>query len=233
MSIYAISDLHLSFGDNKPMDIFGVNWENHTEKIKENWIKKVKEDDLVLLPGDFSWAMYLKDTYKDFKYLNSLPGKKLLLKGNHDYWWTTLKKMREYLEENKFDDIDFIYNNSYEYDNRIIVGTRGWQDGKTSEDKRLIKRENFRLELSLKNGVKKYGDDKEIIVCMHYPPFNNYEELDMNYIKTMKKYNVSTCIYGHLHGETAHKEVKEGDINEIDFKMVSCDYTDFDLIQLK
>lgn len=148
-------------------------------------------------------------------------------------YYTSVKFPREYLEENKFDDIDFIYNNSYEYDNRIIVGTRGWQDGKTSEDKRLIKRENFRLELSLKNGVKKYGDDKKIIVCMHYPPFNNYEELDMNYIKTMKKYNVSTCIYGHLHGETAHKEVKEGDINEIDFKMVSCDYTDFDLIQLK
>ncbi len=232
MAIYAISDLHLSFGDNKPMDVFGVNWEKHTEKIRENWIKKVKENDLVLLPGDFSWAMYLKDTYKDFEYLNSLPGKKLLLKGNHDYWWTTIKKMREYLEENNFNNIDFIYNNSYEYDNKIIVGTRGWQDGKTSEDKRLIKRENFRLELSLKDGIKKYGDNKEIIVCMHYPPFKAYEELDMNYIKTMKKYNVKTCIYGHLHGETAHKEAKEGNVNGIDFKMVSCDYTEFDLIEI-
>ena len=233
MSIYAISDLHLSFGDNKPMDIFGVNWENHTEKIKENWNKKVKEDDLVLLPGDFSWAMYLKDTYKDFEYLNSLPGKKLLLKGNHDYWWTTLKKMREYLKENNFKNIDFIYNNSYMYENKIIVGTRGWQDGKTSEDRRLIKRENFRLELSLKDGIKKYGDDKEIIVCMHYPPFKAYEEQDMNYIETMKKYNVKTCIYGHLHGETAHKEVKEGEFSGIEFKMVSCDYTDFDLIKIR
>ena len=153
MSIYAISDLHLSFGDNKPMDIFGVNWENHAEKIRENWVKKVKEDDLVLLPGDFSWAMYLKDTYKDFEFLNSLPGKKLLLKGNHDYWWTTIKKMREYLVENKFENIDFVYNNSYEYKDKIIVGTRGWQDGKTAEDRRLIKRENFRLELSLKDGI--------------------------------------------------------------------------------
>ena len=98
MSIYAISDLHLSFGDNKPMDVFGEAWENHTDKIKTNWKKKVKENDLVLLPGDFSWAMYLKDTDKDFQYLNNLPGKKLLLKGNHDYWWTTLKKMREYVE---------------------------------------------------------------------------------------------------------------------------------------
>ena len=233
MSIYAISDLHLSFGDNKPMDIFGVNWENHAEKIKENWIKKVKEDDLVLLPGDFSWAMYLKDTYKDFEFLNSLPGKKLLLKGNHDYWWTTIKKMREYLEENNFKNIDFIYNNSYEFEDKIIVGTRGWQDGKTAEDRRLIKRENFRLELSLKDGLKKYGEDKEIIVCMHYPPFGSYEELEMNYIKTMKKYNVSTCIYGHLHGETAQKEAKEGNINDIKFKLVSCDYTKFDLVELK
>lgn len=232
MSIYAISDLHLSFGENKPMDIFGVNWENHTEKIKENWNEKVKQDDLVLLPGDFSWAMYLKDTYKDFEYLSSLPGKKLLLKGNHDYWWTSLKKMRGYLKENNFEGIDFIYNNSYIYDNKIIVGTRGWQDAKTSEDKKLIKRENLRLELSLQDGIKKYGDDKEIIVCMHYPPFNNYEELDMNYIKTMKKYNVTTCIYGHLHGETACKEAKEGIFNEINFKLVSCDYTEFDLIQI-
>ena len=231
MSIYAISDLHLSFEDNKPMDIFGVNWENHTEKIKENWIKKVKEDDLVLLPGDFSWAMYLKDTYKDFEYLNSLPGKKLLLKGNHDFWWTTLKKMREYLEENKFYNIDFIYNNSYEYDNKIIVGTRGWQEGKTSEDKRLIKRENFRLELSLKDGIKKYGDDKEIIVCMHYPPFNNYEENDLNFISTMKKYNVKTCIYGHLHGEVG-ESAKQGNIDGINFSLTSCDYTKFNLVRL-
>lgn len=233
MSIYAISDLHLSFGENKPMDIFGVNWENHTEKIKENWNKKIKEDDLVLLPGDFSWAMYLKDTYKDFEYLRSLPGKKLLLKGNHDYWWASLKKMREYLKENNFENIDFLYNNSYIYEDKIIVGTRGWQDAKNAEDRKIIKRENLRLELSLQDGIKKYGNDKEVIVCMHYPPFNNCEELDMNYIKTMKKYNVSTCIYGHLHGETACKEAKEGIINEMDFKLVSCDYTDFDLIQLK
>ncbi len=130
MAIYAISDLHLSFGENKPMDVFGVNWENHSEKIKKNWINKVNENDLVLLGGDFSWAMYLKDTYMDFEYLNLLPGKKILLKGNHDYWWTSLKKMREYLKENNFENIDFLYNNSYEHDGKIIVGTRGWQDRK-------------------------------------------------------------------------------------------------------
>ena len=104
--------------------------------------------------------------------------------------------------------------------------------GKTAEDRRLIKREIFRLELSIKDGVDRYGEDKDIIVCMHYPPFNSYEELDLSYINTMKKYNVKTCIYGHLHGEKAHKEVKEGTIQGIEFKMVSCDYTDFDLIKI-
>ena len=232
MSIYAISDLHLSFGDNKPMDIFGETWENHAEKIKENWIKKIKDDDLVLLPGDFSWAMYLKDTYKDFEYLNSLPGKKLLLKGNHDYWWTTLKKMRTYIEENEFENIDFIYNNSYLYDNKIIVGTRGWQDDNNKEDKKIIKRENLRLELSIKDGITKYGQDKEIIVCMHYPPFNKYEEKEMNFIQTMKKYNVTICIYGHLHGEMAHKEAKQGIIEEMNFTLTSSDYTKFDLVKI-
>ena len=232
MSIYAISDLHLSFGDNKPMDIFGSNWENHIDKIKDNWTGKITDNDLVLLPGDFSWAMYLKDTYKDFEYLNNLPGKKLLLKGNHDYWWTTLKKMRAYLSENNFEDIDFIYNNSYMYDNTIIVGTRGWQDENNKEDKKILKRENIRLELSIQDGIKKYGQEKEIIVCMHYSPFNKYEERDMSFIQTMKKYNVTTCIYGHLHGEIAHKEAKQGLIEGIDFKLVSCDYTNFNLVNI-
>lgn len=232
MAIYSISDLHLSFGNNKPMDIFGANWENHTEKIKEDWLKKVTNNDLVLLPGDFSWAMYLEDTYQDFEYLNNLPGKKLLLKGNHDYWWTTLKKMREYLEKNKFENIDFLYNNSYLFDNKIIVGTRGWQDDENAQDKKILKRENIRLELSIKDGIKKYGEDKAIIVCMHYPPFNRYEESSLNLISTMKKYNVSTCIYGHLHGEIAHKTVKEGRIQGINYKMVSCDYTNFGLIKI-
>ena len=232
MAIYAISDLHLSFGNNKPMDIFGINWENHAKKIKENWNKRVNENDLVLLPGDFSWAMYLKDTYKDFEFLNTLPGKKILLKGNHDYWWTSIKKMREYLEENDFKNIDFLHNNSYEFENKIIAGTRGWQDENNNDDKRITKRENIRLELSIKDGIEKYGDNKEIIICMHYPPFNKYEEIEFNFIETMKKYNVTKCIYGHLHGEESHKEAKEGLVNGIDFKLVSCDYTRFDLFKV-
>ncbi len=231
MSIYTISDLHLSLGMDKPMDIFGENWKKHEEKIKENWLKKVKEEDLVILPGDFSWAMYIGDAIEDFKFLNSLPGKKLLLKGNHDFWWETLTKNRRFLEDHEFKNIDFIYNNSYLYENKIITGTRGWSELEEKPEK-IIRRENIRLDLSLKDGVEKYGDDKEIIVCMHFPPFNNYEELDLNFIKTMKKYNVKKCIYGHIHGESAHKEAIQGNINGIQFVLASSDYTGFDLLKI-
>ena len=135
MSIYAISDLHLSFNTDKPMNIFG--WDDYENRIAEDWNKKVSDEDLVLLPGDFSWELRLQNTYKDFEYLSNLPGKKLLLKGNHDYWWTTLKSMRDYLKQNNYNNIDFIYNNSYEYENKIIAGTRGWNIAtETEEDKR-------------------------------------------------------------------------------------------------
>ena len=231
MAIYAISDLHLSFGKNKPMDIFGDNWKDHVEKIRLSWEEKVKDEDTVLMPGDFSWAMYLEDTYEDFKFLNNLPGKKILLKGNHDYWWTTVKKMRKYLEDNNFQNIDFLYNNSYLCDGKIIVGTRGWSEQEEKAEK-IIKRENARLELSIKDGIKKYGKDKEIIVCMHYPPFNSFEEDKLSFINTMKKYNVKTCIYGHIHGEQNHKEAIVGEYKGIDFKLVSCDFLDFKLIEL-
>ena len=162
MSIYVIADLHLSFKEPKPMHIFGNNWTDHPEKIRKNWLEKVKEEDLVVLPGDFSWAMHLEDTYEDFKYLNSLPGKKLLLKGNHDYWWTTLKKMREFLKKNNFSNIDFIYNNSYMYENTILTGTRGWAVLDSDNSKKMIKREDIRLKLAIEEGIKEYGTDKEV-----------------------------------------------------------------------
>ena len=146
MSIWAIGDLHLSFGTNKPMDIFGENWGNHWKKIKADWLNKVKENDLVILPGDFSWAMYLKDTFEDFDFINKLPGKKLLLKGNHDYWWTTLKSMRKYLEENNFSNIDFLYNNSYLFEDKIIVGTRGWQWSNSEEDIKYLLLYNIEIK---------------------------------------------------------------------------------------
>lgn len=253
MSIYAIGDLHLSLNKEKPMDIFGLKWKNHEQKIKTNWEKAVSKEDLVLLPGDFSWEMHLKDMYQDFKFLNDLPGKKLLLKGNHDYWWTTLAKMREFIEENKFSNIDFVYNNSYLFEDKIISGTRGWALNDTENGIKMNHREEERLKISLQSGLDSFGD-KEIICLMHYPPivaeednldsFNKKEKnikIDnqkniklkiSNYVQTMKEYNVKTCLYGHLHGES-HNEAFEGIIENINFKLVSSDYLDFKLYKVE
>lgn len=234
MSIYVIGDLHLSFETDKPMDIFGNNWFNHAEKIKENWIKKVSENDTVIIPGDFSWATYLEETYKDFEFLNSLPGKKILLKGNHDYWWTTVTNMNKFLKENNFENIYFLHNNSYLVEDTIITGTRGWVNSYQSPDNyKILKRENDRLKLSLNDGISKYGKDKEIITFMHYPPFYKEEvDKEIDFINTMVEYNVLKCYYGHLHADS-HKEAIEGKISGIDFKLISSDYLNFDLIKIK
>lgn len=230
MAIYVIADLHLSFSQDKPMSIFGENWEGHSEKIKNNWISKVKPEDTVVLPGDFSWAMYLQDTYKDFEYLNSLPGKKLLLKGNHDYWWTTVTNMRNFLEENKFKNIGFIYNNSYLVENKILTGTRGWNLLDTENSSKMIKRESIRLQLAIEDGIKKYGDDKEIIVFMHYPPISNTNKKS-DFLKILKQYDIKRCYYGHLHGKS-HQDAVEGIVDGIEFKLISADYLNFDVIKV-
>lgn len=230
MAIYTIADLHLSFNTNKPMNVFGINWENYEEKIKQNWIENVKEEDLVVLPGDFSWSMYLDETIKDFEFINALPGTKLLLKGNHDYWWSTVTSMRKFLKDNNIENIDFLYNNSYEFDNKIIIGTRGWALSEDQEDKRLNKRECNRLELSIQDGIKKYGEDKEIIAFMHYPPISKVY-MNTEYIEILKKYNIKRCYYGHLHAG-AIQEALEGNIDGIDFKLVSSDGVNFKLIKI-
>ena len=235
MAIFVIGDLHLSFQENKPMSIFGENWEGHEEKIRKDWIEKVKKDDLVVLPGDFSWSTYLKDTYEDFLYLNELPGKKLLLKGNHDYWWTTLTSMRKFLGENDFETIDFIYNTAYEHENYIVAGTRGWGQNEEGEDKKLLKREVARLELSLKEAVRlKKDQEKEIIVFLQYPPItqSNVQNNEMSdFIKVMKDYKIQKCYYGHLHSLSI-KDAIEGQYYDIDFKLVSADGLDFKLLKI-
>ena len=234
MAIYAIGDLHLSFNENKPMNIFGDNWEGHEEKIKKDWTQKVTDSDYVLLPGDFSWSMYLKNCYADFSYLDKLPGKKILLKGNHDYWWSTINKMREYIKKNDFKNIDFLHNNSYEVEGYIITGTKGWTQSNEQEDKRLVNRETIRLELSIKDGIQKYGENKPIIVCMHYPPVTNFNlqnQIKSPFIEIMKKYNVKTCIYGHLHS-SAINEAIQGNIDGKETKLVSADALDFKLIRI-
>ena len=240
MALYVIGDLHLSFGESKneekPMNIFGENWDNHAKKIRENWLDTVKQDDTVILAGDFSWGTYIEDTYEDFRYLNELPGKKIMLKGNHDYWWTTITSMKKYLEENNFKNIDFLHNNSFEVENKIIVGTRGWSLNDTENADKMINRESERLELSIKSAINLYGDNKEIICIMHYPPISrNYMKneylYDSKFLEIMKKYRIKRCFYGHLHGKS-HKEAIEGNVEGIEFKLISSDYLGFKLYKI-
>lgn len=233
MSLFVIADLHLSFETNKPMDIFGGNWEKHDEKIAQSWKEQVNNEDLVVLPGDFSWAMNLEDTYQDFKYLNDLPGKKLLLKGNHDYWWSTLKKMRKYLEDNKFVNIDFIQNNYYEYQNKILTGVHGWLINGREDDIKVLRREKLRLEMELESITKKYGEEKEIIVFMHYPPYEKQEEkIVYPFAEIFEKYNIKQCYYGHLHGEQTYGNIKDFEFNNVEYKLISADYLNFKLLRI-
>ena len=215
------------------MDIFGGNWEGYTDKLSEDWKNKVKPEDTVILAGDFSWATYLKDTYKDFEYINNLPGKKIMLKGNHDYWWTTINNMNTYLKENNFKNIEFLHNNSFLVENKVIVGTRGWALTDTENSSKMIKREAGRLELSIKYAKQKYGENKEIICVLHYPPLlrtrmKNEYTYDSEFLDILKKYNIKRCYYGHLHGNS-HKDAIEGNIDGIDFYLISGDYLQFNL----
>ncbi len=234
MSIYVIADLHLSFNQDKPMNIFGENWNEHTEKIKNNWIKRVKEEDYIILLGDFSWETYLPDTQKDFAYLNELPGKKILLRGNHDYWWGTLRSMQNFIKESEFENIDFLYNNSYCIENKILIGTRGWNISDNEEDSKMIKRESARLELSIQDGIQKYGIEKEMIAFFHYPPISISEVLrkeDTEFTKILKKYNIKKCYYGHLHGNS-QKDAVVQEVDGVTYTLVSADYLNFDLVKI-
>lgn len=225
MALFAISDLHLSLGTDKPMDIFSNTWKGYIEKLKKNWIETVEENDEVIIPGDISWATYLDDARNDFDFLESLPGKKIISKGNHDYWWTTAAKMKKFLIENGYKSIFFLHNNFYYYNEWAICGTRGWssnEKGVEADHEKIFLREQNRLELSLQQAVK--NGAQKIIATMHYPPFY-CEPVESGFINIMKKYSVSICVYGHLHGDFSF--ARQGMIDEIEFKFVSADYLDF------
>ncbi len=234
MSIYAISDLHLSFGTDKPMNIFGNIWEGYEEKIKTNWKEKVKDEDTVIIPGDISWGIDLKEALPDFLFINKLPGQKIFLRGNHDYYFATKTKVENFLKENNLNTLKLLHNNAFVLEEYILCGARGWgktENNDAESDKKIIAREEGRLKLSLeeglklKNELKEKGIEKEIIVALHFPPFIS------NFQKIMKEYDVKMCIYGHLHGY-GQLMIKEGIIDDIMYKMVSCDYTNFDLVKL-
>ena len=226
MAIFAISDLHLPLGVNKPMDVFGPKWSNYVERLRDNWQKIVSEDDIVIMPGDISWATYLEDSVKDFEYINSLNGRKVILKGNHDFWWSTMNKLREFLAEHSFDTIEFIHNTAVMYGDTAICGTRGWNiahENSSDEDKKIFLREKQRMILSLEEAKKKGA--KRIIAAMHYPPVERGGD-NFDFINIFKEYGVRKCIYGHLHA-AAQSYAAQGDVMGVDLALVSCDYLKF------
>lgn len=227
MALYAISDLHLAFGLNKPMDIFGSNWTNHDEKIKENWLKKINESDTVLIAGDISWSMKLDSGMEDIRWIHELPGKKVLIKGNHDYWWNSVKKLNDL-----FDDMFFIQNSYYSYEDYAICGTRGWMcpgnDKFTEHDDKIYKREKIRLELSITSAIK--DGFSKFIVMLHYPPTNDKFEESL-FTEILEKCGVEKVIYGHLHGPFNYKVLNK-EFNGIQYFLTSSDYLNFDPIKI-
>jgi predicted phosphohydrolase len=215
------------------MDVFGNRWANYMDRLKENWEAIVGPEDTVLVPGDISWATYLQNSYGDFRFIDTLPGKKIISKGNHDYWWTTINKLNKFLDENHFDTIKFLHNNTYIYEDLCICGTRGWkcpgEDSFSGEDEKVYLRELQRLRFSLEEGKK--AGKPGICVAMHYPPFNMRGE-PSDFVKIMLEYNVQICIYGHLHGE-AYRGAFTGSYEGIDFRLVSADYLAFAPVMLR
>lgn len=231
MKIFAISDLHLSVNNPKPMDIFGPTWEGYLDKIFAEWKEKVGEDDLVLLAGDFSWAMKLEDTAPDFALLENLPGKKIIIRGNHDYWWKSIRAVRAVLPK----DFYAIQNDAYKFGSYIICGTRLWnlpdEKKKQSEaDEKIYKRELIRLELTLQNAKKIQTGDEEIICMLHYPPYT-FKEEDNEVTALLEKYGVSKVVYGHIHAYCKQNLVFEK--NGIKYFLTSCDIVGNSLVEIE
>ena len=219
MSLYVIADLHLSLSEkiNKPMDIFGDNWASHDSQIRQNW--QAGENDTTVIAGDISWAMNFDELEPDFAFIDSLPGKKIILKGNHDYWWTTMKKMTAFAAD--FPSISFLHNNSYEVDGISVCGTRGWiADPDEEQDEKILLREVGRLKESLKSAK---SDEK--IVFLHYPPITAAAKCE-EILSVISEYGIKRCFYGHLHGK-AIKGAYIGEFSNTDFRLVSADFLGF------
>ncbi|MDR1132093.1 MAG: metallophosphoesterase [Oscillospiraceae bacterium] len=223
MALYAIGDLHLSLGTNKPMDIFGPKWENHTERLRAAF-SRLEPEDITVLCGDLSWGMDLEEAKEDFRFIGGLPGKKIILKGNHDYWWSTVTKTMAFFAKNGITDINILNNNCYFYGgDAAVCGTRGWfyeEETGSDHDRRILDRELLRLESSLKA-----AGDKAKYVFLHYPPkYGAYvcaEILDL-----FLKYGVRMCCAGHIHGKSL-QNVFEGLFRGVEYRMVSADHIDF------
>ncbi|MCM1114397.1 MAG: metallophosphoesterase [Clostridium sp.] len=220
MSLFAIADTHLSFGTNKPMDSFD-GWQNYTERLVKNWNHVVTDDDIVVIAGDISWAMNFEELKPDFDFINKLNGKKIISKGNHDYWWNTITKIDKFIQENDYKTISIMHNNSYRFKDFSVCGSRGWFfDSQEEQDEKVLKREVNRIKLSLDS-----ADCENKIVFLHYPPITTNGKCD-EILNLLKDYGIKKCYYGHLHGMAARFAVDDN-VDGIDFKLISADRLNF------
>ncbi len=226
--IYTIGDLHLSLGCDKPMDIFS-GWTNYLERLRENWNSKITDDDTVVLLGDHSWALKLEDSFSDLEFIHKeLNGRKILVKGNHDLWWSTMNKITSFVNDNGFSSISFLFNNAYLAEGISICGTRGWiRENGEPADLKVLNREAGRLEASLREGVKLGG---ELVAFIHYPPIYGTEE-NVFLTEMLRKYNVKRCYYAHLHGYSI-KGALNGERAGVTYKLVSADGVGFDPVKI-
>jgi uncharacterized protein len=227
MALWAIGDLHLSNQVDKPMDVFGTDWNDHQGQMQKHWDEKIGPDDTVLIPGDISWAMNLHEATADLAWIGERPGKKVMIRGNHDYWWSGISKVRSILPSNVY----AIQNDAIHMDGLTICGTRGWllpsHPKFTEHDDHIFRREVQRLQLSLEE-AKKLGDP--IVVMIHYPPANSLDD-ETPFTYLMDTYQVALCVYGHLHG-SSHRFALNGTINNTKYQLVSCDYLQFAPMQM-
>ncbi len=230
MNVYAISDLHLSNTADKPMDIFGGNWEGHFEKIKEDWLSTVKDEDIVLIAGDTSWAMKMSDALVDLQAIAPLPGKKVFVRGNHDYWWNGISKLRAIAPDEKF---YFLQTDAVKIGNFVIVGSRGWtcpgSSDYTEQDEKLYLREGERFKLAFAEAEKLCEEGDKKIALIHYPPFNSKQE-DTHFTKMFEERGVEKAVFGHIHG-AAYFPLKT-EKNGVEYILTSCDKLHFKLVKI-
>ena len=248
MSIFAIADLHLGLSVDKPMDVFGPAWNDHVERLEKNWREKITSSDTVLIPGDISWGISMEEALADLKFIDGLPGTKILSKGNHDYWWGTTKKVEDFMAKNGLTTLKILKNKGFVVENTLIAGTRGWilpeNPESKKDDEKIYLREVGRLERSLIDSIRAFeageaeGEEEEKpdvisvrkIAMLHYPPI--YETGRENgFTKVLEQYGFDLCLYGHLHGR-AHQSAFNGEKNGVEYRLIAADYLKFDPIEV-
>lgn len=231
MKVFAISDFHLCISGAKPMEIFGGGWKDYLSKIKQDWLSKISDNDVVLVSGDLSWAMKIDEAKKDFSFFEDLPGSKIFIRGNHDYWWKSISSVRQMLPISSF----ALQNDAVKIGNYIFCGTRGWtvpeKEFPSSEDKKIFDREVIRLNMALDYAKRLQTNNEEIICMIHYPPFNSLKA-ESEFVKLMKEYKVKSCVYGHIHGYGG-KYLKKEKLFGINFYLTSCDILNNSLVEIE